>query len=246
MRVTGRGKETYLYINGLSVNREVRLADHVRLLPAHCSANPVLITTLLKNNIDVGVAILFLSDVTSQLQIVGEPGEELARLAWNFAWDALLLSALFHCDAICNFQSDSKAESLDHTSSLHVTNYHLRGLSVEDPRVISDGEADWIEKHFENARNLLSNISFENAVHALASYNWHSLARAQLALLWSGIEGLFEVDSELVFRVSLYAARFLEPENEINRKQTFEDVKRLSIVHKLFMVLQLKTIPTHV
>ena len=49
----------------------------------------------------------------------------------------------------------------------------------------------------------------------------------QLAILWAGIEGLFEVNSEIVFRLSLYAARFLAPDNETERSQIFSDVKRL-------------------
>jgi hypothetical protein len=49
----------------------------------------------------------------------------------------------------------------------------------------------------------------------------------QLTVLWAGIEGLFGVDSEIVFRLSLYAARFLEPDNDNSRSEVFTDVKRL-------------------
>jgi hypothetical protein len=43
----------------------------------------------------------------------------------------------------------------------------------------------------------------------------------------AGIEGLFNVETELVFRISLYAARFLEPFDKKARKQLFDDVKGL-------------------
>ena len=61
------------------------------------------------------------------------------------------------------------------------------------------------------AKALLDDDGYSNAVHCLSSYRWHSMPRAQLALLWSGIEGLFRVDHELSFRLSLYAAKFLCP-----------------------------------
>ena len=47
------------------------------------------------------------------------------------------------------------------------------------------------------------------AVHAMATYTWHSMPRIQLAILWTGIEALFGVTSELSFRISLYIANFL-------------------------------------
>ena len=227
MRISGQGNETFLFLNGLAVNRRTRLSEHLHLLPTTCSADPDLICKLLTKDIDVGVAILFLGGVQSQIHVVADTAEELAKRAWNSVWDAVLISALFHCDAICNFQSDTPAEKLTPTSNLRVTNYHLRGLSREEPRMITESEATWIGQNFEKARALLAEPAFQNAVHSLASYSWHSLPRARLALLWSGIEGLFDIDSELVFRLSLYAARFLEPSNEAQRMQIFKDVKRL-------------------
>jgi hypothetical protein len=227
MKLSGSGKETFLYLNGIGVTRKVVLGEHVSLLPASCAADSDLIVALLKKRIDVGVAAIFLGAVSSQLHIVADTPKELATRAWNSLWDAVLLSALFHCDAICNFQCDTPAESLRANSSIEVTNYHLRGLSDATPHIIASSEADWIEKHFASAQMLLSKPSFQNAVHCLASYRWHSLPRARLAVLWAGIEGLFGVESELVFRVSLYSARFLEPNNQPNRQKVFKDVKGL-------------------
>jgi hypothetical protein len=227
MKISGSGKETFLFLNGVGVPRKVTLDEHVSLLPASCSADSDLIVMLFEKRIDVGVAAIFLGGESSQLHITAETPKELTTCAWNSLWDAVLLSALFHCDAICNFQSDAPAESLSEKSSVEVTNYHLRGLSSEKPRMISPSEADWIERYFVNAQMLLSEPPFMNAVHCLASYRWHSLPRARLALVWAGIEGLFSIDSELVFRVSLYTARFLEPNDETNKQQLFRDVKRL-------------------
>jgi hypothetical protein len=53
------------------------------------------------------------------------------------------------------------------------------------------------------------------------------MPRAQLALLWSGVEGLFGVDYELSFRLSLYIAKYLSPTNRTKQKTIFSDVKNL-------------------
>lgn len=46
-------------------------------------------------------------------------------------------------------------------------------------------------------------------------------------MIWSGIEGLFNIESEIVFRLSLYTARFLASDNKEEMKTIFSDVKRL-------------------
>ena len=80
---------------------------------------------------------------------------------------------------------------------------------------------------FETARTLLEKNAFQTAVHSLASYHWHPHPRTQLALIWSGIEALFGIDSELAFRISLYTARFLAPSDGSERSTVFASVKQL-------------------
>ncbi|SFI59178.1 HEPN domain-containing protein [Nitrosomonas sp. Nm34] len=138
----------------------------------------------------------------------------------------MLLSALFDCEAACNFQSRLPAEQFGQESALEITNYHLRGLTGA-PRALNDKEASWVEASFAKARDLLERDEFRNAVHCMATYRWHSHPRARLALLWSGIEGLFKIESEIVFRLSLYIARYLEPESNAKRKELFAAVKKL-------------------
>ena len=75
-------------------------------------------------------------------------------------------------------------------------------------------------------RELLKNDKFRNAIHCLASYKWHPLPRAQLAILWAGIEGLFDTESEITFRLSLYISNFLlSDKNE--KEEKFIQIKKL-------------------
>lgn len=227
MRISGRGNETFLYLNGLRVDRTLRLGDNVALLPASCSPSPDDMIAVSRSEIDLGAAALFLRSVVSQIHVRAESPKELSTIAWNTNWDVVLLSAFCNCEVICNLQCDTPAEKFSSKSQLEVTNYHLRGLSPGEPHSMTTDEATWIESHIGRARSLLDEPAFQSAVHCLATYRWHSLPRVQLAVLWAGIEGLFGVDSEIVFRLSLYAARFLEPDDETRRSQVFADVKRL-------------------
>src|ERR1017187_2929102 len=213
MRISGHGKETFLYLNGLRVTRPIHLGKNAELLPASCSPEPDDIIAVSHTEIDIGVVALFLRSVASQIHIHAESSKELATTAWNTVWDAVLLSAFCNCDVICNMQSDTPAEKFNAKSQLEITNYHLRGFCSGAPHSMNDDEAIWFENNIGRSRSLLSLQHFQNAVHCLATYRWHSLPRVQLAVLWAGIEGLFGVESEIVFRLSLYAARFLEPGN---------------------------------
>ena len=227
MRIIARGNETFLYLNGLRVDRLFRINDNVELLPASCSPNPDDIVAVSQTEIDFGVAVLFLRSVASQICVRADSPKELAKMAWNTNWDVALISAFCNCEVVCNLQCDVPAEKFSSNSQLDVTNYHLRGLSLGEPHFMTFDEATWIESNIARARSLLDIPAFQSAVHCLATYRWHSLPRVQLAILWAGIEGLFEVQSEIVFRLSLYTARFLEPDDETRRLQVFADVKHL-------------------
>ncbi|MGD0005276.1 MAG: hypothetical protein ABSE06_13720 [Anaerolineaceae bacterium] len=226
MEIIGKGTETFLYLNGLGVTKQVRLGKNIELLPVTCTIDSKIIMDLSKDQGEYGVALIFLWLVKSQLHIISGSPKLLAKDAWNSLWDVILLSAIFNCDAVCNFQCNKPAEEITNACDFRVTNHQLRGLT-QPMYYLNDEDIAWINEYFSNARNLLEQSKFLNAVHCLATYHWHTLPNAQLALLWSGIEGLFDINSELVFRLSLYIARFLEVDNEEIKKMTFNNVKKL-------------------
>ena len=217
--------ETYLYINGFKVNRPIILGKNIKLLPCECSPSPNDIIKVSKSEVDLGITTIFLRRVYSQLKLNASTPRALAILAWNSLWEGVLLSAIYDCEAVCNFQCDIPAEKFDATSDLKVTNYHLRGL--QNPYELTEEEAVWLETNIEKAKLLLKAPEFLGAIHSLASYRWHPHPRARLALIWAGIEGLFKIESEIVFRLSLYVSRFLAENDESERRKIFSSVKKL-------------------
>lgn len=226
MQIVGSGLETYLYLNGISTKEEIILDKNVSLLPAICNPTPDDIIKVSGSEIDLGITTIFLRHVDSQLKIVADNPKDLAIIAWNSLWDALLLSAIFNCEVGFNFQCNHPAELFSDKSEFKVTNYHMRGL-VMDRYVISETGSDWLSNHFSNACELLKNKKFETAVHSMSTFRWHSLPRIQLAVLWSGIEALFNVESEISFRISLYISKFLTDDNKVKAKEIFDEVRIL-------------------
>lgn len=222
----GKAGETYIYINGIRVRRNLDLGNGIALLPAHCQPNRESIFSVFESEVEVGAAALFLRSISSQLQITESVPIAMAARAWNAAWDVLLLGALCDCEVAWNFQSDRPAEEFGPKSRVQITNFHLRGM-VSEPFEISEDQCVWIENHIGDARTLMDNPAFRNAVHCMATYRWHSMPRARIALIWAGIEGLFGIESELRFRLSQFAARFLEPGDANAAKKLFVKIQKI-------------------
>ncbi|MFZ3116215.1 MAG: hypothetical protein WA133_02870 [Syntrophales bacterium] len=228
MQIIGKENTTYLLLSGIEVPDEIMLGDNVKLLPAdtsHLDFKTAIATCSRPD--DIAVVAAFIPRITAQLKIDAPTPKELATLAWNTSWDALLLSAIFNTEVGFNLQSDTEASLISAQTNLHATNYHFHGFTQEVSRTLNSDDVNWVKVHFNEARLLLDIEKFQTAVHCLASYRWHSMPRIKMAVLWAGIEGMFGASTEIRFRISLYISRFLHPVDADARKVTFEAVKKL-------------------
>jgi len=226
MQVKDGDKETYLYINGLKTLRPIQLDNNVELLPTSGKYNPDYALKHISNDIDMGIIILFMCSIKSQIKITNDNPKELIVQAWNTQWDLMLLSSLFDNEIISNIQSNKPYENMkDDDCDIIITNYHLIGLNNKS-YTLKEKDSKWIETNISKARELLENGKFQNAIHCLASYKWHPLPRAQLAIIWAGIEGLFDIESEITFRLSLYISNFLVSGKK-RKEEMFKKVKNL-------------------
>ena len=198
MSIVGIGKETYLYVNGITVNQELTLRDDVTILPATAAFDFQSASNLIKNDTDYSIVVLTAGNLYSQMKITAGSDEELAINTWNAQWDCLLLGAIVNNSVMSNLQSDKPVESIKEANYLHVTNYELRGIKGIS-KELTEEDADWIKEHYAKAWTLLDNDRFQTAVHCMSTYLWHTLPRVQLAILWSGIEALFDINSEISF-----------------------------------------------
>ncbi len=226
MRTCGVGTETYLYVNGIATRKEIELYDGVALVPVTAAFHYSKVSDLLKSDVDHAVAATSGRNTASQMHIVASDGKQLAVKTWNAVWDCLLLGAIFHCYVMSNIQCDKPVERLDEASYVNVTNYEFRAIFSE-PYQLTSEDAKWIESHYLKAHKLLDKESYNVAVHALASYKWHTVPRVQLAIIWSGIESLFAVSTEISFRISLYIANFLAGNNIAEAIEIFQKVRGL-------------------
>ena len=166
MQITGFSTQTFLYLNGLAVDRRIDLSGGVELLPAKPDCYMELFLGVGKTDTDISIVSLFLPRVRAQLRVAGTDSEDSAKRAWNAVWDALLLGAISGSEVICNLHSDVPAEELTPDSKVLVTNFQLRGF--REPKSLSEEQIAWIESNFAAARDLLGVEPFlRNAIHTL-------------------------------------------------------------------------------
>ena len=90
-----------------------------------------------------------------------------------------------------------------------------------------EADAEWIRTRFDTFNRLASdNEAFRFALEAAIDWRFAKEPRSAVARLWGGIEALFGISSELVYRISLYSACLLAERGEARRRK-FEEVKRL-------------------
>jgi hypothetical protein len=92
---------------------------------------------------------------------------------------------------------------------------------------VTPTDASWVNGHFPTFNKLASESeSFRFALEAAVDWRYAKDARAAVSRLWSGIEALFGIKSELVYRISLYCA-CLQAKRGDGRIKKFHQVKEL-------------------
>ena len=95
--------------------------------------------------------------------------------------------------------------------------------------MLTKEDADWISDNYEEFNSLASKSEgFRFALSAAVDWQYASAPRMAIAQLWSGIEALFGISSELAYRISLQVASLLE-ERGIARQDRFNQVRKLYI-----------------
>lgn len=107
--------------------------------------------------------------------------------------------------------------------------YHLKLLATKSSikGQFTEKDAFWVDARFDTFDKLAAESeSFRFALEASIDWRYASDLRSAIARIWAGIESLFGVNSELVYRVSLLCACILAPRGH-ERKSKFFTVKGL-------------------
>jgi hypothetical protein len=91
---------------------------------------------------------------------------------------------------------------------------------------ITQEDIKWVDNNFINFAHLLSDARFRTAVDAFTTHHQQTNSRMAVALLWSGLEAIFGIQSELRFRLAAQIASLIE-QRGIKRIELHRQVKKL-------------------
>jgi hypothetical protein len=131
-------------------------------------------------------------------------GEALAAKAWNALW-------VFHLFALaCRRPVMPLYCAANHGTRFSLANRNLVIHRLPSVAPAGAGDLSWATTHFAAFDALLGNARFQSAVRAYGNAHYLFDDDAKIMLLWAGIEGLLDVDSELRRRIALHAAILLD------------------------------------
>jgi hypothetical protein len=148
-----------------------------------------------------------------------EGGRALAAKAWNALW-------VFHLLALaCRRPVMPLYCAANHGTRFTLANRNL--VIHRQPSVAAAGETDlhWASRYFDAFQGLLGENRFQNAVRCYGNAHYLFDDDAKIMLLWAGIEGLLDVDSELRRRIALHAAILLDGTPQ-EKKSYFARIKK--------------------
>lgn len=111
----------------------------------------------------------------------------------------------------------------------NLLDFHLSMIVNSASRTdeISETDAVWVRENFDTFNRLSANNEpFRFALESSIDWRYAKDARSAVARLWSGIEAIFGINSELVYRISLLSASLLVSRGQ-ERKEKFNEVKHL-------------------
>lgn len=147
-------------------------------------------------------------------------GNALAIKGWNSLWLFHLLS-LACATPCCSLYS----VTLGPEPLYSAANRNVVMRSFPEIRQATHDQLAWAKRHQETFHRLIENPVFSAAMRCYGNAHYLFEADMRIMLLWSGIEGLLSVDSELNRRLALYAALILKgtPEQKLAH---FDEVKK--------------------
>lgn len=110
-----------------------------------------------------------------------------------------------------------------------ILDFHLSVLAPRETSssVLSLSDGKWIAEQYNSFELLAAtNEKFRFALEASIDWRYTKDMRIAISRIWSGIEALFGISTELVFRISLYAAVLIEERGD-KRIHMFKKVKSL-------------------
>jgi hypothetical protein len=225
------GKHWYFAILGLTCDAEdLDLAPLAKLQRVIEPPNEIELAAALENKLIFSAIGRYAHQIQYELAVSREHVKN-DRQAFNFAWWIIsVLRIRTLSEILIPVVADYSWSTI-----AAVTNGACHGQLLEDvpqarrfgePVRVQQADLEWVSSNLTSFADLLEQPKFRLAVESLSTHHFSTSERMMAATLWAGIEALFEIQSELRFRLAVVIASVLEPRGEA-RRNLYRVVKKL-------------------
>ncbi len=150
-----------------------------------------------------------------------------SNLAWSIISTLRILTlSEFLVPCVADNSWSTIAAITDGTCNVHLLEDVPQARVFGKPKNVTLENLKWIDDHLTNFMELTNYPNFYLAADSLCTHHQIGNERMVVAILWSGIEALFGINSELRFRVAAYVATILEPRGD-TRLELYRRLKKL-------------------
>jgi hypothetical protein len=208
--------------HGILVSEEFALAPGIIIRPDPPHFNLQAVADGCGTLSEYAVVLSMMEFATFYLEIHEEAGgKELLVKTWNSLWlfPLLAIACQHPCASLYSWSGSQKV-------SFAVATAHTAFRTPESPIQASADQLAWARTNLSNFEAIQN---FGTFTTALRSYtNAHHLFgyKARIMQLWSGIECLFMVSSEISRTLAMYSALLLEEDDANLRYKCFKEIKK--------------------
>lgn len=224
-------KAVIIFGAGITVSRPYELTSNISITPQGGEIDLDVAAKAADGFADYAGVVFGNPLTTFSLHITDEMGgKSLAIQAWNALWEFYLLSLAAKSPCMSLYSATEES-----VPSIGLTTATFVRMSPKDAVRLDKRDAEWARDNHNQFHALCKTPEFSHALVCLGNANLVHDRHASLMLIWSGIEGLLSIDSEISRRLAQYAAQ-LYLGNPDEKYAFYKEVKaaygvRSQIVH---------------
>lgn len=217
------GGESILIVgHGLRLQSDFELAPGVTLTSFVPKIDYATVAKEVDGFIDYAAIVTGENFADFSMRIDGETSaNNLAVKGWNALWDFHLL-ALAIKRPVCSLFTLSQGE----TRHYSIASRNIITRPFKDICLINDQELSWARQNKHKFDDLIKNTTFSSAMRCYSNAHFLPDTDMRIMLLWSGIERLLQIDSELTRRIALYSSIII-PGDQAEKVERFKSIKSL-------------------
>ena len=215
----------FIFGIGLIVSEEFYFDKDLLIRPAKLPTDHVQLQVYARSQREYGFLAALAEKVSFEVEVQGSSQKIAAIEVWNHQWLMVLLSIVTQSPVYHPISSTHSSHDLD-KNCCHIQNIFMAPSIFNSKIKCQRSQLTETKKLYPTFKNLLSNRAFIHAT-SVAAHNFNEPKKSiRMAAIWSGIEALLNVQSELNYRIPLTCALLLGS-SKSNKLEIFARVQKL-------------------